>query len=127
MKNKKILIIDDDPGILEVIQIVLEEKGYEVFLDDGRNVQQTVEEEKPDLILLDILLAGRDGKLIARSLKGHKKTAHIPIIFVSANLNLREKALEAGVNAYLQKPFNIEELEQIVKKNLTRASASPDR
>ena len=118
--NKKILVVEDDPGILEVIQIVLEEAGYDVLLDDGSNVYRRVEEHMPNLVLLDILLVSEDGATIAKKLKANKATSHIPLILVSADLHTEKKAQEAGADGFLRKPFNIDDLEKLVKKFLSK-------
>lgn len=117
-KNKKILIVDDDPGILEVSEIVLKEGGYKVVTDDGKSVDEKIDKDRPDLILLDILMSGVDGRDISKKLKNQTSTKHIPIIILSANVNIEERVKEAQADDFLAKPFDIEDLEKIVKKHL---------
>ena len=84
-KIKKILIIDDDAPIREVISFILSDEGYEVFeLDSGRLVFETVREVQPNVILLDIMLGGTDGRDICKTLKAETTTSDIPIIMISA-------------------------------------------
>lgn len=114
--KKHILIADDDPSILEVVEMVLEDEGYEVekildgtLLFESRNTY-------PDLLLLDIGLSGVDGRNICTFFKSTADLAHIPIVMISANKDTERIASEAGANEYLKKPFEIEELLAIVHK-----------
>jgi len=114
-------IIDDDPGILEVTQIVLEEAGFEVRKVDSENaLEKNLHGRLPDVILLDILIAGIDGKDVAKRLKSDERTKHIPIIMMSADINLPEKAKEAGADDFLKKPYDIYELEKMVKSHVQK-------
>jgi DNA-binding response OmpR family regulator len=78
---KRILIIEDDPGIIEFLTLMLEMAGYktDVALRDGKEMNQKIKENQPDLILLDMLLSGVDGRDIARKLKSQTSTRNIPI------------------------------------------------
>ena len=112
-----IWIIDDDPGILEVTEIVLKEAGYNVrAISDVEHLESYLAQEKPTLILLDILMSGFDGREVAKKLKKNLETGHIPIIMMSADTHIKEKTHEAGADAYLRKPFDIEQLEDIVQQ-----------
>lgn len=115
--SKKILVCDDDQGILEVIKIVLEKEGFEVkLLANGRGIQKIIKDYKPDLILLDIWMPGVDGEEITKILKKTEETSKIPIVVISA-LNTTEKiAQESGADDFLEKPFDISDLVKIVKK-----------
>ncbi|MBI4067654.1 response regulator [Candidatus Gottesmanbacteria bacterium] len=118
--TKHILIIDDDLEILEVIKIVLEEKGYEVTtLSDGNSLTQKLQLNIPDLILLDIWMSGIDGPEIAKSLKSDEKTKKIPIIMISANNEGARLAKEVQAEEFLAKPFDIDDLLNIVNKYLS--------
>ena len=118
MKQKTIFVVDDDPGILEVITIILSERGYEVVaFSDGTKVFEAVKKQKPDLIFLDIWISGSDGRDITKKLKSDPTTKKIPIIIISA-LNETEKiAKEVGADAFLEKPFDIEKLSLLVAKH----------
>ncbi len=110
-KHKKILVVDDDTGILLAVQMLLEDEGYAVIVSDkGDMIEQVVQENHPDLLLLDMLLSGKDGREITRHLKSQTTTCSIPIILFSAHPSLYREASAAGADDYLAKPFKIEEL-----------------
>lgn len=114
---KKVLICDDDEGILDVIKIILEEKGYDVFiLSKSEKVYETVDTFKPDVILLDLWMPGISGETITKELKKTSKTKMIPIIIVSANKDTIKIAKELEADDFLCKPFNIDRLEEMVDK-----------
>ena len=116
--KRKILVAEDDKAIVEVIKIILHEAGYTTLtLEDGTNVIQIVHKEKPDLILLDIWLSGEDGGDIAKKLKRDDKTKQIPIIMISANNETEQIAKNAGADGFLKKPFDINDLVEIVQKH----------
>jgi DNA-binding response OmpR family regulator len=119
MKNK-ILIIDDDKDILDALGEMLELSGYEVETceKDGGYIDKRIEIFKPQLILLDVLLSGHDGRHICRRLKSQDKTKDIPIIMISAHPDAEKSALEAGANAFLPKPFDIGKLRDQIKLQL---------
>ncbi len=114
-KKIKILVADDDPSILEVIELMLTEEGYEVETAvDGESIYK-MKKEFPDLLLLDIWMSGMDGRDICRYIKSHELTIDIPIIMVSANKDTAEIALEAGADDFLAKPFEMDDLLAKVK------------
>jgi len=115
--NKKIIVADDEPGILEVINIILTEQGFEVFpIANSLEVVKTVKKIQPEVILLDLWMSGIDGEKITAILKKDPKTNHIPIIIISA-LNQGELiARKAGADNFLSKPFNINDLVNMVNK-----------
>lgn len=119
-KNKSILICDDDRGILDATKMILEEKGYSVFLLDAKeNIFRQIEKIKPMLILLDIWLGEINGEEVANRLKKNKKTQKIKIIILSANRLTKEIATRIKAEDYITKPYDIEELEKKVEKALT--------
>lgn len=108
--KKKILVADDDPGILDALRFMLEESGYQVDTTvDGETVAKMFE-DKPDLLLLDIWMSGQDGRDICKALKAQDSTRHIPIIMVSANKDTERIAKEAGADDFLAKPFEMKDL-----------------
>jgi DNA-binding response OmpR family regulator len=115
---KKILVVDDDQAIREIIIMILESEGYQVSgLDNGREVLYTVKHDRPNIILLDVQLGDRDGRDICRELKQQAMTRDIPIIMVSANHGwpgLNEK--ECRADDFLAKPFDIRELVDHVRR-----------
>jgi len=118
--SKKILAVDDDNDILDVIRIILEDEGYEVFtLANGKQVLELVEEKVPDLILLDVMLGGLDGRDICRELKAHEVFKKIPVVMISASHNLNNLLLMPGApDNFLAKPFDIDRLIDMVKTQL---------
>lgn len=108
---KKILIIDDDPDILEVVQLVLMSEGYQTeTLSNGGQTYEKVADFLPDLIVLDVLLSGDDGRKICFNLKNDTRFAHIPIIMISAHPGAKETIGEYGADNFVPKPFSIADL-----------------
>lgn len=119
---KKILVADDDPAIVDSIQMILEMEGYAVDTTvDGETIYK-MEKEYPDLLLLDIWMSGEDGRDVCKFLKKSSLTKKIPIIMISASRDVKESAKQAGANDFLAKPFEMEDLLNIVKKHI----GSPD-
>src|SRR5438067_6893051 len=113
---KKILVADDDPGIVDAMRILLEDEGYEVIVTlDAENILKLYE-EKPDLLFLDIWMSGTDGNTVCKMLKGNDPTKNVPIIIFSANRDIEAIARECGADDFLLKPFEIKDLIAMVKK-----------
>lgn len=113
-----IWVIDDDTAVLEAVSTILKDEGYEVLLiNDPLAVKSTIENENPpQLIFLDILMAGMDGQEVAQLVKNSEKTKQVPIVMLSANIQVEEIAKKSHAEGFLKKPFNIEELIQTTKK-----------
>ncbi len=110
-KQKKLLVVDDEPDILEFLQVILEEEGYAVAVTGkGEYLEKLNIGVLPDLILLDMWLSGKDGREIVKYLKSQEKTRHIPIIMFSAHPRAEETALKAGADDFVAKPFDIDVL-----------------
>jgi DNA-binding response OmpR family regulator len=116
--SKKILITEDDPDINEILAIFLESKGFEVIVDIRAEKVEQLAEIKPDLILLDTMLKGKDGRDICRKIKKEPAFKNIPVIFVSAKVDLPQIARDCEADGYLQKPFELEELGQLVATHI---------
>ncbi len=117
--SKKILAIDDDSDILNAIQYTLEDAGYKVKTSEkGENAENLhgTKNGLPNLIILDVLLSGKDGRDICKKLKSQKETKHIPIIMISANPHAKESSIEVGANDFLSKPFDIDNLIHMIEK-----------
>lgn len=113
---KKIMIADDDSGILDAMSQMLEGVGYEVVVSvDGESIEK-IHDNLPDLLLLDIWMSGLNGRDICKKLKNQELTKHIPIIMVSANKDTKGIAKEAGANDFLAKPFEMDELLAMAEK-----------
>ena len=111
IRKKKILVVDDEPDILEFLQIILQEEGYTVMTTDkGEYVEKLHDGGLPDLILLDVLLSGKDGRDIVKHLKSQDETRHIPVIMFSAHPSAEETARACGAEDFVAKPFEIDVL-----------------
>lgn len=109
--SKRILIVDDEPDILEFLQVILEEEGYTVVTSDkAEYLEQLHNGGLPHLILVDVLLSGKDGREIVKYLKSQEETKVIPIIMFSAHPSAEQTALKAGAEDFLAKPFDIDVL-----------------
>ena len=115
--------MDDDNDILEVLQFILEDSGYEVdTLSDGHYLFDKIKEHTPDLILLDIMLGNLDGRQLCKDVKARKETHDIPVVLISASHTASCSTNQVGCpNAFLEKPFNISELLDIIKTQLHAA------
>ncbi len=121
--NKKILVVDDDEGILDALTMVLEDAGYEVEnASRSEEIYKKINKRMPDLILLDVLLSGEDGRDICKKLKQDNKTKHIPILMISARPSAKDERLLVGPDDFLAKPFETEELLSKIRM-LTKSNA----
>jgi DNA-binding response OmpR family regulator len=121
MANKKILIVEDDPDIRKSMNVRLKASGYDVFVaSDVITAVIMARKHEPDLIILDLGLPGGDGFDVMNRLKIVPTLALIPIIIVSGRTGLpnQERAQEAGVQAFLQKPVENAELLAVIRKTL---------
>jgi DNA-binding response OmpR family regulator len=113
----RILIIDDDPDIRTVMEILLRKQGYEVDTASRQEeVFQKISQFRPTMILLDVLLSGADGRKICRDIKEGKETGHIPVIMFSAHPSAGDKFSEYGADDFIPKPINTDAL--LTKLNL---------
>jgi DNA-binding NtrC family response regulator len=121
--QKRVLILDDDLDILQICTIVLKRKGYEVStLNNSNQIVENVRASKPDVILMDNWIPGPGGIESTRLLKSDAELQDIPVIFFSANSNVSQLAEEAKADYFLQKPFDIAELEDIVSQAVTHTA-----
>jgi CheY-like chemotaxis protein len=120
--DKKVLIADDDPVILRLIQVNLELEGYDVVTaNNGQEAVDKATAEHPDLVILDIMMPRLDGYQACEKLKSSDETKDIPVIFLSAKAQQGdiEKGESFGVAAYLTKPFDPTELLEVVEQQLS--------
>ena len=117
---KKILIVDDNEFMIEVMTAILQSKGYEVItLFNGDNVLSSVNINHPDLIILDITMPGMDGREVCRLLKLNRSTRQLPVIMCSANDDIDEALTQKGApDDVLHKPFDTKELIEKVELQL---------
>ena len=115
MKTKgTILVIDDDTDLRELFLSLLQLKGFNVSAVSS--IPADIAINKPDLILLDVLLFGKSGLKICEELKNNDATADIPVIMVSGYTDIREKCLQAGAEDFILKPFDIGDLITSIEK-----------
>lgn len=115
----RILVVDDDTDILSVMEILLTMKGFEVEVTaKGENTVPKINSFKPDLILLDVLISGHDGRTICKQLKTNKDTQHIPVIMFSAHPAAAATIADYGANDFIAKPFDISNLLKKVNEQL---------
>ena len=112
---KKILIFDDDKSILEVISIIFEENGYSVEISEtSHDIIQKVSSFRPDVILMDNWIPNIGGVEATKLLKNNDEFKDIPVIYVTANSDIKTLAKNAQANDFVAKPFNLEDLEEKV-------------
>lgn len=119
--GKKILIADDEDDVKVVTQLFLESKGYEILTAyDGLDALDKAEKDRPDLILLDLMMPVVDGFEVCKKLKAKPETAAIPVVMMSASAQeeSKQRGLDAGAIDYVVKPFQPEALESILHKIL---------
>jgi len=133
MEQKKILVVDDEPSMVEAVEAVLKGKSYNVVTaSDGEEGLRKVTEEKPDLIILDVIMPGKHGFQVCRELKTdpkYKAFSKIPVLMLTVypgdrekmNLSMRE-GMTMEADDYIQKPFDPDELLERVERLLKLAS-----
>jgi two-component system, OmpR family, phosphate regulon response regulator PhoB len=116
---KRILIIEDDNAILNVLETVLGNNNFDVSgINRTDNIIETIKEYKPDLVLTDYLLFGMDGGHICQLIKSTKETNHIPVILITAYKDLAVALGNFGFDAFITKPFSIKGLLKTIKSFL---------
>ncbi len=114
--KQSILVIDDEPAILDIVQTILTRERYRVQTSSNGACLHSLESDLPDLILLDVLLQGEDGRELCRQLKEREQTRHIPVILFSAHVPAKGAPESCGADDFLSKPFRIKELLAIVAR-----------
>ena len=109
---KKILVIDDDHDILEIIDIIFRQEGYDVVLSANGKEAENVAQINPDLVLLDIRISGSDknGVEICAQIKSNPQTQNLPVVLFSAEDDIEELTRRCGANGYVRKPFRAAQL-----------------
>ncbi|HJP63593.1 MAG TPA: response regulator [Mucilaginibacter sp.] len=119
--NKKVVIFDDDEDILSICTYVLEERGWEVHTFTNCNdVTQKVAQVIPDVILMDNRIPDAGGIEATRELKNTEKLKNIPVIYFSADSDIQSLAAHAGAEAFLAKPFDLNDMEKIIDKAIDK-------
>jgi two-component system response regulator VicR len=122
--SKTVVCIEDEPGVIELIQLILEQRGLQVVgAESGTEGLSAIRELHPALVLLDLMLPEMDGWEVYHRMKADETLRHIPVIIVTAKTAGIDEALArhvAKVDAYIKKPFSVEELTQSVDRALDR-------
>jgi DNA-binding NarL/FixJ family response regulator len=123
LMSKRLLVVDDEPNLLRAVAACLKAEAYEVSTArSGREALLQLAEAVPDLVVSDIRMPGMDGYQLARQLRGSPRTALVPIVFLTAKDETADRieGFRAGIDAYLTKPFEPEELIAVVNGILSR-------
>ncbi|WP_395806374.1 response regulator [Archangium minus] len=122
------LVVDDDPDILEALSEILEAEGFEIRrARNGKEALERLEPDPPQLILLDLMMPVMDGWEFAQRMRQKSSVARIPIIVLSADRNVGSKATDIGAVGHLAKPFELNDLLDMVRRSLGQAHASTGR
>lgn len=114
--KRKVLVIEDEPIIAEMMSILLEVDGYNVIsLADTGLARQKLHANEVDLVMLDLGLKGEDGRSMCAYIKGQDGLKHIPVILVSANSELEQIKTECGADDHIAKPFDLDHFMQKVR------------
>ncbi len=126
---KKIVLIEDDSDLFPLLKYNLEKEGFGFAgAQTGKGAVELCRRERPDLVILDIMLPDIDGLEVCKALRNHSELAHVPIIFLTARVSETDRivGLELGANDYIVKPFFIRELIARIK-NQFRSTSTPAR
>jgi len=126
--RRKVLVVDDEPHIVELIAMNLKQNGYDCCsAGDGHGAIERALAEKPDLVLLDLMLPGMSGLEVCRLLRQDARTARIPLIMLTAKSEESDKVIGLGIGAddYITKPFGLRELLARIEVALRHASSTP--
>jgi two-component system, OmpR family, alkaline phosphatase synthesis response regulator PhoP len=129
MTQKKILVADDEKDIVELVAYNLEREGFTVLrASDGRKALESIKHDKPDLVILDLMMPEVSGMEVCRMIRGVPETAGLPIIMLTAKSDPIDKilGLEIGADDYITKPFHVRELIARVRAVLRRSEQRPD-
>lgn len=128
MGKKKVLVVDDEEDFAKVLRIRLKANGYDVVLaHDSIQAMMMADQEKPDLIILDIFLPGEDGFSISERLKQAEATRLIPIIFLTGVPGGEGRAYKSGASGYIMKPYQPERLLGTIHRALEKKGVSTGR
>jgi two-component system response regulator VicR len=116
--GKRILVIDDDEDILEILHIIFQDDGYNVAISNSSEAAERIHELSPDLILLDINITGsaKNGAKICAEVKERYPSRQTPVVLISAEMDISIIARECGADSFVRKPFDIYQLLMQVKK-----------
>lgn len=114
--KKKIIIVDDDPGIQDIFRLIFKNSQYDVTVFGTGEPLLNNQFEKPDVFILDKQISGSDGIEICRFLKAQDNTSQVPVIMLSATPHIKSLSEEAGADGFLEKPFKLSALREMVAR-----------
>jgi len=127
-ERRLVLIVEDEPNNRAILQTLVQDflQTRAVVADDGQQALAAVAHERPDVILLDLMMPVMDGLTLARRLKGDPATAGIPIVALTALARTQDErlAMDAGCDAFIAKPFDLEDVERVVRRYLDDGTAA---
>lgn len=111
MNSKKIMVCDDDQGILDVLEMLLESEGFTVFTEiNSTNLIKQIQIAKPDLILLDLWMPLLSGDQVLKAIRNTQDIKDLPVIVLSASVDGDDIAADAGANDFVAKPFDLDHI-----------------
>ena len=125
--SPRVLVVDDDPQVLRLMRVNLELEGYDVVsAPDGEEALEAVLNERPDVVVCDVMMPGMDGLTVLRNLRSNPRTSKIPFVVVSAKAQRSDvkAALDMGADRYITKPFDPQELLDAVENLLQGAGGN---
>ncbi|GIW41013.1 MAG: hypothetical protein KatS3mg076_1590 [Candidatus Binatia bacterium] len=126
--KRRILVVEDDPDIVQIVRQTLERAGYEVVLAyGGDDALRKVDRELPDLVVTDLAMPKMSGVALIKSLRENERTAHLPILAVTAHVwdEIAQAAGRVGCDAFLSKPFTTKQLLEAVEAQLSGPKPRP--
>ncbi|HEX7366174.1 MAG TPA: response regulator [Pelobium sp.] len=116
MSSKKILICDDDEGILDVLGLILEDSGHTIISEiNSLNVKTVLETQHPDLVILDLWMPVLSGDQILKMIRNHPQYHDLPVVIISASRDGEQIATALKADAFIAKPFDYDELLEVVE------------
>lgn len=112
----KLLVVEDDEGIREMLNTVLSYEGYEVVMAKDGSILDDLDTIRPDIIFLDEWLCSEKGSDLCRKLKADPRTSSIPVILLSALMSVEQFSVQAGADGFIRKPFDLEDLNEVISR-----------
>ena len=119
VNSKTVLVVDDEPVLRAIVREILHEEGYAVIeAADGRAVLEIMSRERPDLVLMDVMMPGIDGREAYRQLRSHPELRDIPVVMMSAAV--QSHGLDPSIAGFMAKPFDLNQLVELVSRLIGR-------
>lgn len=120
--DKRVMVIDDDESIREVVTLILENSGFEVVsYSDCNDIVEKVKKDKPCIVLMDLWVPDMGGEFATKTLKANAELSGIPVILFSANNDISKAAQKAGADGHIQKPFDMQEFQDTITRFIHRS------